>query len=115
MKGENSDPSECVSPDGLAQFVSRDHFAQLFSVLQGMGFTVVGPTIDQEAIIYERLESIDDLPQGWTDEQSAGSYRLKRRDDEALFGYVVGPHSWKRFLFPPQSKLSEATRVKEWR
>ena len=25
----------------------------------------------------------------------------ERRDDGALFGYAVGPHSWKRFLHPP--------------
>ena len=30
-------------------------------------------------------------------------YRLHRRDDEALFGYAVGPQSWKRYLFPPTS------------
>ena len=43
----------------------------------------------------------DDLPVGWTDVQDAATYRLERRDDEARFGYAVGPHSWKQFLFPP--------------
>ena len=38
---------------------------------------------------------------GWTDEQDGGHYRLHRRDDDALFGYAVGPHSWKKFLLPP--------------
>jgi sulfhydrogenase subunit beta (sulfur reductase) len=33
---------------------------------------------------------------GWTDEQNGRTYRLKKREDEALFGYVVGPHSWKK-------------------
>ncbi len=32
--------------------------------------------------------------------QDGGTYRLERRDDEALFGYAVGPHSWKQFLLP---------------
>ena len=27
-----------------------------------------------------------------------------------MFGYVVGPHSWKRFLFPPVLKLWQARR-----
>jgi ferredoxin len=35
-------------------------------------------------------------------------YRLERRDDEARFGYAVGPHSWKRFLFPPRLRLWRA-------
>ena len=61
----------------------------------------IGPTVRDDAIVYDEIEAIDDLPRGWTDEQDGGHYRLKRRDDDALFGYAVGPHSWKRFLHPP--------------
>jgi hypothetical protein len=35
----------------------------------------------------------------WTDEQDAGAYRLRRRADDALFGYNVGPAAhvcWSR-------------------
>ena len=46
-----------------------------------------------------------DLPIGWTDEQDGGRYRLARRDDEALFGYAVGPHSWKKYQLPADVKL----------
>jgi formate hydrogenlyase subunit 6/NADH:ubiquinone oxidoreductase subunit I len=45
------------------------------------------------------------LPAGWTDHQEAGRYRLERRDDAALFGFAVGPQSWKRFLHPPVETL----------
>ena len=54
--------------------------------------------------------TVDDLPRGWTDEQDGGHYRLKRRDDDALFGYAVGPHSWKKFLHPPLQRLWSAER-----
>ena len=37
-----------------------------------------------------------------------GTYRLRRRDDEALFGYNVGPHSWKQYAVPPTLRLFEA-------
>ena len=53
---------------------------------------------------------MDDLPIGWTDEQATGRYRLRRREDQALFGYTVGPHSWKRFFHPPAVKLWRASR-----
>ena len=33
------------------------------------------------------------------------------REDEARFGYAVGPHSWKQFLFPPRVRL--AARAQE--
>ncbi|HXQ14227.1 MAG TPA: 4Fe-4S dicluster domain-containing protein [Caulobacteraceae bacterium] len=52
-----------------------------------------------------------DLPRGWTDEQAPGRYRLARRDDEALFGYAVGPHSWKAFLHPSMQRLWTARRA----
>ena len=55
-----------------------------------------------------RSRSSADLPVGWTDEQDGGHYRLRRRDDEALFGYAVGPHSWKRYQLPPEVRLWRA-------
>ena len=54
--------------------------------------------------------SVDDLPRGWTEVQGPGSYRLTRRDDDALFGFVVGPHSWKQFLFPASATVATAER-----
>jgi len=86
---------------------------QLEDVLQALvqrGYEVMGPTLREGAIVYERLSSIEDLPCGWTDEQAGGKYRLKRRDDGAMFGYVVGPHSWKKFLYPPLQQLCRAER-----
>ena len=57
------------------------------------------------AIVYDVVEKLSDLPVGWTDEQEAGRYRLRRRNDEALFGYVVGPQSWKKYLHPAEVRL----------
>lgn len=91
-------------------FITVQTFADLFDVLVRFGYTVVGPTIDQEAIVYDEIRSIKDLPRGWTDVQQPGSYRIEKRRDDALFGYNVGPHSWKRFLFPPAVILSRAVR-----
>ncbi|HEV2583008.1 MAG TPA: 4Fe-4S dicluster domain-containing protein, partial [Ktedonobacteraceae bacterium] len=34
----------------------------------------------------------------------------KKRRDRALFGYNVGPHSWKQFLHPPTIRLWQAER-----
>lgn len=77
----------------------------LFTALQQNGYTLVGPTLRDGAIVYDALETPDDLPAGWTDEQEAGTYKTKRRGDAALFGYNVGPHSWKKYLFPPRKQI----------
>jgi sulfhydrogenase subunit beta (sulfur reductase) len=90
--------------------IERTRIDDLFSAIARRGFTIVGPTVRDGAIIYDHIASSRDLPVGWTDEQDGGTYRLKRRTDDALFGYVVGPHSWKKFLFPPALRLFTAHR-----
>jgi len=83
----------------------------LFEVLKSLGYRLVGPRVRDGAIVYDELASINALPAGWTDEQEGGKYRLRKREDGALFGYVVGPHSWKKFLFPPVMRLWSAKRT----
>ena len=62
------------------------------------------------AIVYDTIESTDELPAGWTDEQERGFYRLKRRDDGAFFGYASSSQSWKKFLHPADIRLWSAQR-----
>jgi ferredoxin len=90
--------------------VNLDALNQLIPALAHRGYQVIGPTVRDGAIVYDILRTLEDLPVGWTDEQEAGRYRLKKRDDRALFGYVVGPQSWKKFLHPPEVRLFEAQR-----
>jgi formate hydrogenlyase subunit 6/NADH:ubiquinone oxidoreductase subunit I len=71
---------------------------------------VIGPTVRDGAISYERVNSASDLPAGWSDEQEPGRYRLKRRDDQALFGYSLGAQSWKRYLHPADVRLWAAEK-----
>jgi ferredoxin len=84
--------------------------AALLEALRGRGYRVIGPTVRDQAIVYDDIASLADLPRGWTDEQSGGHYRLMRRADDALFGYAVGPHSWKKFLHVPEQRLWRAER-----
>lgn len=86
-------------------FLPTDDLQSLIDALLAKGYEVVGPAVQQEAIIYDRIARVEDLPRGWTDDHQPGQYRLKRRSDNACFGYVVGPHSWKKYLFPPLTTL----------
>jgi ferredoxin len=83
---------------------------RLLEALVERGYRLLGPTVADGAIVYDEIASTADLPAGWTDEQEAGTYRLARRDDDALFGYAVGPQSWKRVLHPPTQTLFKARR-----
>ncbi|MCI0486873.1 MAG: 4Fe-4S dicluster domain-containing protein [Blastocatellia bacterium] len=90
--------------------IERADFQALLDALIDRGYRVVGPTLSEGAIVYDELTAASDLPIGWTDEQEAGFYRIKKRDDSSLFGYTVGPHSWKKFLHPPVLRLWQARR-----
>jgi ferredoxin len=85
-----------------------DGLDDLFSALQARGYRTVGPTVRDGVIRYDDVGSSADLPIGLGDEQEGGRYRLRRRDDEARFGYAVGPDAWKRFLYPPEQLLWRA-------
>jgi ferredoxin len=89
----------------------KQRLQALLDALGAEGYQVIGPTVDQGAIVYGEIGSIDDLPRGWTDRQEPAAYRLERRTDEAYFGFVVGPHSWKRYVFPPLATVATADRT----
>jgi ferredoxin len=82
----------------------------LVGVLADAGYRVVGPTVRDDAVVLDEIGSADELPHGMTARHEAGSYRLERRDDDAVFGWAVGPHSWKQELLPSRVRLWRAAR-----
>ncbi|WP_316190395.1 MULTISPECIES: 4Fe-4S dicluster domain-containing protein [unclassified Bradyrhizobium] len=106
-----SDPSATSAPlaKGTKAIMSRDALQALIDALAS-DHCVLGPTVRDGAIAYDEIAKLSQLPAGWTDRQDAGKYRLERRTDDALFGFAVGPQSWKRFLHPPVATLWTAHR-----
>ena len=90
--------------------LERAHFSELLGSLLHRGYKVVGPTVRDQAIVYGEVRTVEDLPVGWTDRPGTGTYRIERRADQALFGYNVGPHSWKKYLYPAHERLWTAER-----
>ncbi|MBI3463657.1 MAG: sulfite reductase subunit A, partial [Planctomycetes bacterium] len=91
--------------------LAKPKLDDLIVLLVQDGFEVVGPRIEQSAIVYGPIQSSRDLPVGWSDVQAPGSYRLQKRADNSYFGYAVGPYSWKKYLFPPLLSLWRARRT----
>ena len=83
----------------------------LLDVLQRQGYTVIGPTIRDGAIVNAEIGTIDDLPRGWGDEQEAGRYRLRRRTDDAVFGFAAAAQSAKPVFFPASALLCKVRRT----
>jgi len=95
---------------GSHSVLQASEVGRLIEALARRGYEVNGPTLRDGAIVYDHIESAAELPAGWSDEQEPGRYRLKRRQDEALFGYAVGPQSWKKYLHPAEVRLFAAER-----
>lgn len=90
---------------------AADGVQMLIGQLATAGYRVVGPTVRDGAIVHDEIDSADQLPAGWGDQQDNGHYRLTKRGDGGYFGYAVGPHSCKQFLHVSQQELWEV----DWR
>ena len=99
--------------EGTKMVITCGGLQALIHDLVAQGYRVLGPTVRDGAIIYDAIAHVDDLPAGWTDRQDAGRYHLERREDDALFGFAVGPHSWKQLLHPAVETLWRARNVDE--
>ena len=96
---------------GERRLLPKSRLDDLLRLLVNDGFEVIGPRIEQGAIVYGPVQASSDLPIGWKDQQAPGSYRLELRNDDAWFGFAVGPHSWKKYLFPATLRLWKAERT----
>ncbi len=90
--------------------LARANLQVLIDLLREDGRTVIGPRVEDGAIVYDEIASVADLPEGWGDKQEAGRYRLVRRRDRRLFGFNSGPTSWKRYTYPPVVPLNVGRR-----
>jgi sulfhydrogenase subunit beta (sulfur reductase) len=82
----------------------------MIDALRARGFTVIGPTVRNGAIANAPISGVADLPSGWGDDQDAGHYRLRRRDDAKLFGFASGAQSAKPVFFPTHEVLWRGRR-----
>src|SRR5215203_1031382 len=96
--------------DADLAIIERSGLDAMLNALRRRGYTVVGPTVRSQSLVYDELSSAADLPAGWVDVQEGGTFRLRRRDDGALFAHTVGHDSLKRFLFPPELRIWRARR-----
>jgi ferredoxin len=90
--------------------VEKGDLQSLFDALTSEKYQLIGPGVEDAALVYDEIISADDLPVGYTDEQDGGRYRLVKSGSNKYFDFVVGQHTWKRFLYPPDKKLFELKR-----
>ena len=90
--------------------LEAEALGRLISSLEGRGYEVIGPTVRSGAVVYDTVEKLEDLPAGWRAEIDAATCQLTKTGDSAVFGYVIGPQSWKKLLHPAEVCLFEGRR-----
>ena len=89
--------------------MDRHGFDLLLDVLRRRGLRTIGPVVRDGSIMHGEVSSTADLPEGWHDHTSPGNYRLTNDDGPELFGWAVGPESWKSEFFLPTETVWRAT------
>ena len=91
-----------------SRFLPRDRFGTLIAALREEGFRVVGPRLRDGAILYDDLDSAEQLPKGVSVEQGPGRYRVSEGEGPRFFAWSNGPQALKPFLFAPREVLWKA-------
>jgi sulfhydrogenase subunit beta (sulfur reductase) len=87
----------------------------LLADLRNNGFQTVGPHVQDESIVYTKIDGLDDLPRGIRSEQNPASYRMIQTGKDRYFDFIPANQSWKQFLFPPRQTLFSAVKEGKWR
>lgn len=85
--------------------IEKPSFNLLLARLKAEGYLPIGPRVRNESLVYDEIESLEDLPQGYSTEQKPGYFRLVHEKHTRYFDIIPGAHSWKEFLFPPRVDL----------
>ena len=90
---------------GSTVSIQKPDFNALLDRLKEAGFETIGPRIKNDTLVYEPIESLDQLPQGYITEQDAGRFRLVYAGHDRYFDVIPGQQSWKQFLFSSRLEL----------
>jgi len=94
-------------------YLPRLRFQELLDTLKDAGYRCVGPHVKDGTILFDTVDKVDSLPQGMTEEQGPGFYRIKSSSNERYFSWANGPQALKPFLFAAEEKLWSAGRDAE--
>ncbi|MBV0934363.1 4Fe-4S dicluster domain-containing protein [Marinobacterium weihaiense] len=93
----------------MHDYLPRAALPQLIQHLHRHGYTVLGPQVVDNAILYRPLADTDVLPTGIEQVQRPGEYRLIQTDSPRQFSWANGPQALKPLTFAPRETLWRST------
>lgn len=96
-------------------FLQRQKFQRLIDTILNQGFQLIGPRIKDGSIVFDHIDTVEQLPQGIHDEQAPGAYKLKKQPNAnqtspRWFSWSNGPQALKPLLFKPRELLWNVQR-----
>jgi len=98
-------PTEHLPDIGSTITIPKPAFNSILAHLKEDGYITIGPRVKNETLVYEPIETLDDLPQGYSTIQKPGQFRLIQDKHSSYFDAIPGSHSFKQFLFPSRTEL----------
>ena len=92
--------NERIPEIGSTITIEKLAFNTLLSHLKEEGYLSIGPRVKNKSLVYEQIESLEDLPQGYSTSQKPGRFQLYNGKHSRYFDIIPGAHSWKEILFP---------------
>lgn len=96
--------------DAASRAMAPDELARLFEYLTGEGYSLIGPTLRDGAVVFDHIHCPAGLPRGVRALQTPGSCRLDHNGGGALFAHGAGADSFKRHVSPPRETIWIARR-----
>ena len=93
------------------EFFQTDQLQHLLDNILNEGYCCIGPQVRDDAIIYDTLTSVEQLPYNMSDTQAPGSYSLEKTKSKKYFDWANGPQAIKPLLFAPVEKLWQSTQA----
>lgn len=91
-------------------FLARQDFPQLLTAIQQAGYTCIGPQVRDGTIVYDQLDTVEQLPFNFQDQQSPGRYRLTTEETGRYFGWANGAEALKPLTFAAREVIWQATK-----
>jgi len=103
---------------GVTIAITKPELDTIFKTLIALEYTLEGPQVKDFSVILGPIDSLADLPKGYTSQEEPGKFTLSSNGKENYFDVTSGPHSWKKYFFPPKTQLmvfqQEAGESSNW-
>jgi formate hydrogenlyase subunit 6/NADH:ubiquinone oxidoreductase subunit I len=90
---------------GVTIVVLKPELDTILKSLSNLEYELEGPKVKDHTVILGPIQSISDLPKGYTSQEGPGKYTLSSTGKDNYFDVTSGPQAWKKYFFPPRAQL----------